>query len=182
MILQVKDLEFSYIKGQTPVFQNVNLELNKGEILAILGPNGAGKSTLLNCLANLLSPDKGDIYLNNQKIQDMNLRDVAKIMGYVPQTHNPTYAYTVREFVVMGRAPYLGMFQKPSKEDYELTDRVINEMDITDFANKPYTNISGGQRQQASIARAIVQEPQIIMFDEPANHLDYGNQLRIIKN
>lgn len=180
MILEVKDLSFSY-HNKKPVFRNVNFTLDQEETLTILGPNGAGKSTLLNCLANLLTPSGGEIRLDGKNIRELRLRDAARVLGYVPQTHTPAYGYTVRDFVVMGRAPYLGMFQKPSEADYALADDVIRSMNIEKLADCPYTEISGGERQQASIARVIVQQPKIIMFDEPTNHLDYGNQLRTVK-
>lgn len=163
------------------VFQDVSFSLEKGEILTILGPNGAGKSTLLNCLANLYRPDSGRILLNGKPLDSYKVRDVAKIMGYVPQNHVPAYAYSVRDFVVMGRAPYLGTFQQPSEEDYALTDQVLEEMGMSELAFRPYTNISGGERQQAVIARAIVQQSELILFDEPTNHLDYGYQLNMIQ-
>lgn len=109
MILEVKDLSFSYHNNKQ-VFSNVNFSLDAGEILTILGPNGAGKSTLLNCLANLLHPSSGQVMLEGRNIKDIGLKEVAKILGYVPQTHTPAYGYNVRDFVVMGRSPYLGMF------------------------------------------------------------------------
>ncbi|MGM9526156.1 MAG: ABC transporter ATP-binding protein, partial [Peptococcaceae bacterium] len=154
MILEVKNLKFSYHKKK-PVFADVNFTLNQGETLTILGPNGAGKSTLLNCLANVLTPTGGDIFLEGKNIRETSLRDVARILGYVPQSHTPAYGYSVRDFVVMGRAPYLGMFQKPGRDDYALADRVIAQMNLTKLADQPYTEISGGERQQAAIARAI---------------------------
>ena len=180
MILEVKDLKYQF-DDKKIIFNNVNFSIEKGEILTILGPNGAGKSTLLNCLANLYKPSNGEIILKDKPLKCYKLNEIAKILGYVPQTHTPAYAYTVREFVVMGRAPYIGMFQKPSKKDYELVDTILSDMNIMHVANCPYTQISGGERQQATIARAIVQKPEIIMFDEPTNHLDYGNQIRMIK-
>lgn len=179
MILEVQNLGFSYHKGRT-IFSDVNFTLDHGEILTILGPNGAGKSTLLNCITNLLSPTSGKVLLEGQDIRQLPLKEIAKIIGYVPQTHTPAYGYTVRDFVVMGRAPYLGMFQKPSEKDYALVDQVLDSLNIAHLADRPYTEISGGERQQASIARVIVQKPKIIMFDEPTNHLDYGNQLRTV--
>lgn len=180
MLLEVKDLAFSYPNGQE-IFNNVCFTLDEGEIFIILGPNGAGKSTLLNCLSNLLAPTHGQILLNGTDIHKMPLKEVAKHMGYVPQTHVPAFGYSVRDFIVMGRAPYLGMMEKPSKEDYAMADEVMERFNLTKLADKPYTEISGGERQQATIARAITQQPKIIMFDEPTNHLDYGNQLRTIK-
>ena len=180
MILEVKDLAFAYHKNAREIFHDVNIQLEAGEILTILGPNGAGKSTLLNCLANLLKPIRGQILLNGKSHAEMSSREVARILGYVPQNHTATYSYLVRDFVVMGRSPHLGLMQRPGKEDYAIADRIIRELGIEQYADRPYTEISGGERQQALIARAITQEPQIIMFDEPTNHLDFGNQLRTI--
>ena len=179
MILEVQNLTFSYHNGRT-IFSDVNFSVDHGEVLTILGPNGAGKSTLLNCITNLLPPSSGKVLLEGQDIRQMPLKEIAKVIGYVPQTHTPAYGYNVRDFVVMGRAPYLGMFQKPSEEDYSLVDQVLDSMNIAHLADRPYTEIPGGERQQASIARVIVQKPKIIMFDEPTNHLDYGNQLRTV--
>ena len=172
MILDVQDLSFRYSKNTKPIFHNVNLQMEKGEILTILGANGAGKSTLLNCLANILEPYSG--------IHDMSLKKAAQLIGYVPQNHAPVYDYSVRDFIVMGRAPHLGMLEKPSENDYAIVDEVIRELGIEKLADKAYTQISGGERQQALIGRAIAQQPEIIMFDEPTNHLDYGNQLRMV--
>ena len=153
MILDVQDLSFRYSKNAKPIFHNVNLQMEKGEILTILGANGAGKSTLLNCLANILEPYSGKILVNGASIHDMSLKKAAQLIGYVPQNHAPVYDYSVRD---------------------------IRELGIEKFADKAYTQISGGERQQALIGRAIAQQPEIIMFDEPTNHLDYGNQLRMV--
>ena len=180
MILEVKDLAYAYHKNGREVFHDVNIQLEAGEVLTILGPNGAGKSTLLNCLANLLTPIRGQILLDGKSHAEMSLREVAKILGYVPQNHAATYSYKVRDFVVMGRSPHLGMLEKPGPKDYAIADEVIRELGIEKYADKAYTEISGGERQQALIARAITQEPKILMFDEPSNHLDFGNQLRTV--
>lgn len=180
MILQVKDLSFKYNNSRT-IFHDVNFGLDKGEVLSILGTNGAGKSTLLNCLANLYKPASGDILLNGKSVKEMTMRDVAKVIGYVPQIHTPAYAYTVREFTVMGRTPYIGTFAKPSKEDYRIADEALERMGISHLRDKAYTEISGGERQQVTIARALTQQPQIILLDEPTAHLDYGNQYRVVQ-
>ena len=180
MILQVKDLSFRYDSSRR-IFQHVNFELDKGEVLSILGTNGAGKSTLLNCLAGLFRSESGEILLDGVSMNNMSMRDVAKVVGYVPQIHTPTYAYTVREFTVMGRTPYIGAFATPSKEDYRITDEALERMNISHIADKPYTEISGGERQQVTIARALTQQPRIILLDEPTAHLDYGNQYRVVQ-
>ena len=180
MILQVKDLSFKYHNSRM-IFHDVNFSLEKGEVLSILGTNGAGKSTLLNCIANLYKPSGGDILLNGRSSKDMTIREVAQVIGYVPQIHTPAYAYTVREFTVMGRTPYIGAFSKPSAEDYRIADEALVRMDIYHLKDKAYTEISGGERQQVTIARALAQQPQIIMLDEPTAHLDYGNQYRVVQ-
>lgn len=180
MILEVKNLSYSYKNGKE-IFKNVNFSITKGTILSILGPNGAGKSTLLNCIANFYPPTDGEILIDGVPLKTISLQNISKKIGYVPQIHTPTYAYTVKEFVVMGRTPYLGMFEKPSKSDYDIVDDTLKLLGIGPLANMPYTEISGGERQQATIARAIVQKPDIIILDEPTSHLDYGNQLRTIK-
>lgn len=180
MILEVRDLAFGYEKDRT-LFEKVTFSVDKGEIFCILGSNGIGKSTLLNCIANLLIPKTGEIFLNGQALQDLSLKEIAQTIGYVPQMHDAAYAYEVRDYVVMGRAPYLGTFAQPSKEDYQLVGQTLEELGIMHLAERPYTELSGGERQLVSIARAIVQEPKIIILDEPTNHLDYGNQFRMIR-
>lgn len=180
MILQVENLKFAY-PGQKKLFEHINLSVGKGQIFSILGANGAGKSTLLSCIANLLTPAEGTVKLNGKPADSLPLPEIAKVIGYVPQNHNPAYGYLVKDYAVMGRAPYLGTFQQPGKKEYDKVYEVLEEFDILHLAEKPYTELSGGERQKVSIARAVIQEPQLIMLDEPANHLDYGNQLRMIK-
>ncbi len=180
MILEVKNLSYGYQKGQT-LFRDVNFSLEKGAIFSILGANGAGKSTMMNCIANLLTPQEGNIFLKGMDIKGLSLKEVSGTIGYVPQMHSPAYAYEVRDFVVMGRAPYLDFFEHPSGADYELVEETLEELGIGHLASRPYTELSGGERQQVSIARAIVQQPDIMMLDEPTNHLDYGNQLRMMR-
>jgi iron complex transport system ATP-binding protein len=178
--LKVENLGFSYFKEHT-IFSEVSLELEEGRILTILGANGAGKSTLLNCLAGLLRPKTGAIYLNGRNALGMSFREIATFIAYVPQIQNPTYSYPVREYVVMGRTPYIGAFAMPRKADYEMAEKALARFNLTHLMEKPYTEISSGERQMAAIARAITQEPKIIMLDEPTAHLDYGNQMRAIK-
>ena len=179
MKLEVKNLGFGY-QPDAPLFTNVNFTLEKGNIFSILGANGAGKSTMMNCIANLQKPDAGEILLDGQSLSSLPLVEIARRIGYVPQIHTPAYGYEVLDFAVMGRAPYIGAFSQPSAADYELAEQVLDELGILRLAHRPYTELSGGERQQVTIARAIIQQPDIIMLDEPTNHLDYGNQLRMI--
>ncbi|WP_195267420.1 ABC transporter ATP-binding protein [Eubacterium sp. 1001713B170207_170306_E7] len=180
MKLEVNNLSFKYLNSRV-IFEQVNFELEKGQILSILGPNGAGKSTLLNCIGNLITPQKGKIRLNGEDVDKMPPKKVAQRIGYVPQIHVPTYEYTVREFVVMGRTPYLGKTRSPGDTDYEQVERALDMVGITHLIEKPYTQISGGERQLVTIARAIVQEPDFILLDEPTAHLDFGNQIKTMR-
>lgn len=180
MLLEINNLSFKYHNGRS-IFQNVSFQLDNGEILSILGPNGCGKSTLLNCIANIYKPKSGEIRLNGQSLSNMNIRNVAQIIGYVPQIHIPAYAFTVREFTVMGRTPYIGAFKTPGKIDYRIADESLERLDISHLRDKPYTEISGGERQMVLIARVITQQPKIILLDEPTAHLDYGNQHRAVQ-
>lgn len=181
MIYQVKDLTFTYPAGTRKVLDGASISLDEGEILCILGPNGAGKTTLLNCMAGLLTPESGSIFLCGKELRGMKEKEIARIVGYVPQLHTPAFDYRVIDFVLMGRAPRVDMFGKPSKEDEALCLSVLDSMNLAHLAEKSYMNISGGERQQVMIARTIVQQPQVILFDEPTAHLDYGNQHRVLK-
>ena len=180
-IIQVKDLSFAYDKNAKQVLNHVSLTLEEGEVMTILGPNGAGKSTLLSCIATLLTPDEGTVELCGQDAKSLKPKDVAKIISYVPQNHVPAFSYTVENFVLMGRAPTVGIFERPKATDFEIVAKTLEEIGIADLKDKPYTEISGGERQQATIARAIVAEPKAILFDEPTAHLDYGNQLKTLR-
>lgn len=180
VIYEIKDLTFSYHSGDHKVIDGASLTLNKGDILCVLGPNGAGKTTLLNCMAGLLKPDSGSVLLSGKNVGEMKAKEIANIVGYVPQMHTPAFDYTVLDFVMMGRAPKTGTFSRPGKKDESLCMDILHSLGIDKLAGKSYLEISGGERQQALIARAIAQEPEVILFDEPTAHLDYGNQHRVL--
>ena len=180
MSLLVSDLCYRYPSGPL-ILDKVSFSLSQGACLSILGTNGAGKSTLLNCLAGLLLPDSGEIYLNDRKMSELRTAEIARQIAYVPQFQNTPYSYTVREYVVMGRSPYIGVFSTPSQEDYRIAEESLEKMGISHLREKELTAISGGERQQAMIARALTQQPEIILLDEPTAQLDYGNQYRVVQ-
>lgn len=180
-IVSVQNIEFAYPSGRRKVLDCCSLSLKEGELVSILGPNGAGKSTLLNCACGLLSPQSGDIFLNGKNIKEMDPRQIAKVIGYVQQNQKSVFGYTVFSYVLMGRASSVGLFQRPHKEDEEMVSEVLASMGIAHLADIPITEISGGERQQAAIARAVVQQPQAVFFDEPTAHLDYGNQVNTLR-
>ena len=181
MIFEVDKVGFHYPTDSRVILDDVSLGLSKGQILSILGPNGSGKSTLLNCMAGLLTPSRGTIKLMGKDLFKLSPRSIAKTVAYVPQNHTPAFAYTVLDFVMMGRAPSVGLFQKPTEADRKIAWEALEALSISHLAEKSYIDISGGERQQATIARAIVQQPEAILFDEPTAHLDYGNQHRILR-
>ena len=181
MILDVSHLGHTYPGSAHPVLRDVNFHLDQGDILSILGPNGSGKTTLLRCLMNLETPNEGNILLNRQPMEKMGKKNRARAMGYVPQFHDIPYAYTVVEFVTMGRTPYTKIFSSPSKKDERLAMAAIQAMGISHLAPKNFSRLSGGEKQQVMLARILTQNPQVILLDEPCNHLDYGNQIRTLK-
>jgi len=180
-IVSVNNIEFTYPSGRRKILAGCSLSIKEGELVSILGPNGAGKSTLLNCACGLLSPQSGDILLNGKNIKEMDPRQIAKVIGYVQQNQKSVFGYTVFSYVLMGRASSVGLFQRPRKEDEEMVYEVLASMGIAHLADIPITEISGGERQQAAIARAVVQQPQAVFFDEPTAHLDYGNQVNTLR-
>ena len=181
VIYSIRGLSFSYPSLGHKVLNDVSIDISEGEVLSVLGRNGAGKSTLLNCMLGLNKPQKGDILLYGKNLRDMSEREIAGIVGYVPQTHTPAFGHTVFDFVQMGCACRIGLFSRPGSKERCDTAAVLSEMGINKLASHPYTELSGGERQQAVIARAIVSHPRIILFDEPTAHLDLGNQLRVLK-
>ena len=178
MSLEIKNLNFSY--GQKQVLADVCLSIARGETLSILGPNGAGKTTLLSIIAGLLKPPEGSVVYDGKLYKEMNPQQMAALVGYVPQFIVPAFDYSVIDYVVTGCAPQIGTFQRPGPAHYEKAAQSIREMGIEHLAEKSYKQISGGERQQVSIARVLTQCPAYILMDEPTSHLDYGNQVRVL--
>ncbi len=180
MLLEARGISFAY-EGGPLLFEDISFSVEKGEIVCILGPNGVGKTTLLNCLANLAVPTGGKVLLEGNAMREMPLREIAARVAYVPQFIIPSFAYEVLSYVVTGCAPRLRTFEKPKREHYELARQALAQMEISHLAEKYYTQISGGERQQVSISRALTQRPKIILMDEPTAHLDYGNQIKVLR-
>ncbi|MFB0920869.1 MAG: ABC transporter ATP-binding protein, partial [Oscillospiraceae bacterium] len=180
-IFEIDNISFSYPSLERKVLDGVSLEISEGEVLSILGRNGSGKSTLLNCMLGTLKPQSGEIKLSGKCLKVMSEREIASIVGFVPQNHVPAFGYTVFDFVQMGCASRIGLFSHPGKKERDDTTSVLSEIGILRLADRPYTELSGGEIQQAVIARAIVSRPRIVLFDEPTAHLDFGNQLRVLR-
>jgi iron complex transport system ATP-binding protein len=179
-IMDIKDAEFSY-NGKKNIFKNVSFSIENGDVFCILGPNGTGKSTLIKCMNSLLKLKSGRISLKNKNIYSMKETDIAKIIAYIPQSNNSVFAFSVFDIVLMGRTPHLSLTSVPGKNDYKIAEEALTNLGILHLKNKTYTEISGGERQLVLMARAIAQQPEILLLDEPTSHLDFGNQIRTLK-
>lgn len=179
MTLEARDLAFAYVPGKD-VLSSVSLSMQQGAATFILGANGTGKTTLLECLFGLHAPLRGAITVAGQALREMTPRERARKIGLVPQLHEPVFEFTVRQAVLMGRAPHLGLFARPSPEDLRATDVAMQAVGVDHLADRPYTRISGGERQLALIARGLAQGAQWLLMDEPAAHLDPHHQHQIL--
>jgi iron complex transport system ATP-binding protein len=179
MILAGHNLTIGY--RERVVGSHLDLALKTGEVLALLGPNGSGKTTLLKTLLGLLPPKGGDVLLDGRPLPTYSARDRARCIAYVPQSHAPMFAFTVETMVLMGRTAHSSIFSRPTAADRMIAMRMLERFGITHLAERPYTNISGGERQLTLLARALAQQPQFVVLDEPTASLDFGNQGRVIR-
>jgi len=177
--LEVRSLEFGF-PGRT-IGRDVSFSLPAGESMCVLGPNGGGKTTLFRTVLGLLEKKSGTIELNGHSIDSLSRRDIARLVGYVPQGHSAYFAFTLREFVLMGRSARVGAFSSPGKADRALAERALESLGIGALAERPVTEVSGGERQLALVARALAQEPKILVMDEPTASLDFGNQVKVLE-
>jgi len=178
-MLSVEGLDFGF-PGRT-IGRDVSFTLQAGEVMCVLGPNGGGKTTLFRTLLGLLDPHAGSIRLDSSSLTTLSRAEIARRVGYVPQGHAGYFAFTVHEFVLMGRTAHLGVFSVPGKQDRQVAERALESLGIAHLADKPVTEISGGERQLALVARALAQEPKLLVLDEPTASLDFGNQVRVLQ-
>ena len=179
--LKIKDVEFSY--ASVPILKDVCIELATSEMLGVVGPNGAGKSTLLRCIDRILKPQRGSILLDEREIKEMSRMELAKKMGYIPQSSAQVFPATVFDTVLMGRRPHIGW--RSNEKDMKKVLETLQMLNIKSFAMRDINELSGGQQQKVFIARALTQEPDVLLLDEPTSNLDIKHQLEvmdIIKN
>jgi iron complex transport system ATP-binding protein len=176
MILSVAGVHFQY--PSRPVLKGVSFELPAGQILGVLGVNGAGKSTLLKCLNKILRPEKGCVLLDGKDLLEMDGNEVARTLGYVPQKYGEE-RLTVYDTVLLGRKPYIRW--AAAETDFRIVERVLQIMHLEEYALRPVEELSGGEMQKVIIARALAQEPKILLLDEPISSLDLKNQLEVME-
>src|SRR5262249_6294603 len=163
------------------VGRGLDVTLAQGEVLALLGPNGGGKTTLLKTLLGILPPLAGEALIEGRLLDALSVRERARAIAYVPQLHTPTFAFTVESVVLMGRTAHGNLFSRPTAKDREVAHAALVRFGIADLGERPYTMISGGERQLVLLARAPAQEPRFIVLDEPTASLDFGNQGKVMR-
>lgn len=179
MILHFDNVSFAY--PTHPIFENISLEVQKGEFLSILGPNGCGKSTLLKLIDKIISPQKGSIFIKKKPLQSLSRREIARIIGYVPQGINWLFPFTVMEIVLMGRIPFHDGYGFDREADIDIALEAMKSVDVLHIADRPITGVSGGEQQRTLIARALAQQPEILLLDEPNAYLDIAHQIEIFQ-
>lgn len=179
IILAAHDLTHAYREGRL-VLRGVSLEVRAGQVVYLLGRNGSGKSTLMRCLSGVLRPQRGTVRVGGEVLHTLPAAERARRVGMIPQAHVIPFAYTVRQIVLMGRAPHLGLFGVPRQPDYDIAEDALEAVGMGTLADAPFSQLSGGQQQLVMIARGLAQQCRVLLMDEPDAHLDLNNQQRVM--
>ena len=178
MSVKIENLSFSY--GSHEVLRDISIDVEEGTLVNVLGPNGTGKSTLFRCILGLNRNYTGSIIVNGKDIRTLSIRERAREMALIPQSHKPVYDYAVLDVVLMSSGAGAGAFFSPKKSHVDRAYEALERVGIGFLADRPYTRISGGEQQLVLIARALAQDASTIIMDEPTSALDYGNTVRIL--
>lgn len=177
-MLKVNDLQFGYDPGE-PVLRGVSFEIPSGVLCSLFGPNGCGKTTLFRCCLKQIRPRNGTVHINGCNVNALSIKEMAKQVAYVPQEQQSAFPYLVKDLVLMGRNPHASSFFGIRSRDRQKARDALCLTGITEIAERPYNQLSGGQRQLVLIARALAQEARLLFLDEPTAALDFSNQIRI---
>src|SRR5260370_21554453 len=178
-LIEAREVSFAY--SVAPVIVDVSLALPQGKMGALIGANGSGKSTLIRLLAGLIQPVSGVVAFNDMPLSSFDARERAKRIAYVPQASPTVFPFTALEVVLTGRSPYSGRFRFESTRDEEIALAALNTLDAAHLAARPITELSGGERQLIMVARALAQEPQVMLLDEPASSLDLKHRTQLTR-
>ncbi len=178
--LSLKNISFRYHVEESNVVDAVSLEIPAQKVTAILGPNGAGKTSLLHIILGFIKPHTGQVLVAGKPHSDYSKQKISQLVGLVPQHETIPFNFSVFEYVVLGRSPYLEPFQMPREADYQIANQILGDLGLSRLSRKPVTELSGGERQMIHLARALAQQTEILLLDEPTTHLDLGNQSRIL--
>lgn len=177
MRMELKNVSFAYKSSQTPVLHDIDLVLEEPGLYCIVGPNGVGKSTMVKCMNRILKPTSGQVLLNDVDIQDMKLKEIAEHIGYVPVQTQDVFSMPVIDAILLGRQK--ANKWKTTDEDLEIAARVMKMMGIQDLAMRGFNHLSAGQHQKVAIARGLVQQPEMLILDEPTANLDVKHQVYV---
>ncbi len=177
--IEANGVRFSY--GKNEILHGVDFAAGRGQLIAVLGPNGAGKSTLFRCLLGLYGSYRGSIAIEGREVKTMQPREIAAKVAYIPQTHTPTFHYTVLEMVLMGTTHRVRGLKSPGEQETAIARKALAQVGIADMEQRSYGRLSGGEQQLVLIARALAQQTELLIMDEPTSSLDYGNQLRVMQ-
>lgn len=177
--IEVENIDFSY--SEHKILNKISFNAHAGEVVGILGQNGCGKTTLLKCINSSLKVNEGNISIDGISLKDMSKKDIAKKIAFVTQTTNITFAFTVFETVMMGRYPLSGLKDNNPEKDLEAVYEAMRDTEIIQFADRYINELSGGERKRVMIARALAQNPEILLLDEPTLHLDINHQFDLLE-
>ncbi len=178
-MLRAWEISFDY--GREPILAGVSLDVGGGALHGIVGPNGAGKSTLVRCLYGALEPRSGTVWLGTRELAQLSQREIARAIGVVPQRHHPAFPVSVRHFVGLGRYARESLVGGPSRADEDVVRACLDELRLADLAERPVTELSGGEFRRVLLAQALAQEPQVLVLDEPVQQLDLLHQLEVME-
>lgn len=179
MKVEGESLSLSY--GADRILRDVSLHADHKEFVGIIGPNGSGKSTLLKCIYRVLKPDQGAVYLDGQDLLEIRMKESARKMAVVAQHNYYNFEFSVREVVLMGRAPHKKALERDNAEDYEIVEEALKTVGMEQFAERSFSTLSGGEQQRVILARALAQQTPCLILDEPTNHLDITHQLELLR-
>lgn len=179
MNLSVEKLSLSY--GNQEILKQISMDIEKKEFVGIIGPNGSGKSTLLKCIYRVLHPVCGEICLDGRNLTRYSYKESAKKMSVVAQHNYYNFDFTVREVVMMGRAPYKKILERDNAQDYKIVEDALKTVEMEEFADRIFASLSGGEQQRVILARALAQQTPCLVLDEPTNHLDITHQLQLMQ-
>lgn len=178
-LLAASGLRYRYPGASRPAVDGVDLSASEGTLFGVIGPNGSGKSTLVKLLLGALEPDRGEVRFLGRRLPSWRRRELARRVGVVPQSETVTFPVSVRDFVGMGRYPHLGTWRSEGPDDRRAVERAMGRCDLRDLSERGFSTLSGGERQLARVARALAQEPDLLVLDEPTVSLDVRHEMEM---